>query len=159
MRPLLPLLLLVASLLGAQDTTVLLLRHAEKVSEAPDAELSPAGLQRARAWIPRLSPFHPTALYASDRRRTQQTLAPAAGALGLPLEIRPAAGVQDLVQEVLRRHRGSTVAICGHSNTLAPLARGLGLVGPLDWPETEFGRLWVLVIPATGAPRLETRNE
>lgn len=139
--------------LHAQDTTVLLLRHAEKVSEAPDAELSPAGLARAEAWAERLAKLKPAALFASDRKRTQQTLAPLAARLKVPVVARPATDVQALVEEIRKQHAGRTVVVCGHSNTLAPLAKALGVPAP-EWPGTVYDRLWILRIPEKGESSL-----
>jgi broad specificity phosphatase PhoE len=71
-----------AMVLGAQDTTVVLLRHAERQSFFDaDSPLSEAGARRALALVPLLEAFRPEVLYVSDLKRTQQTVAPVAAKL------------------------------------------------------------------------------
>src|ERR1035438_8561400 len=83
-------LITLAATLGAQDTTVVLLRHAERLSLLDgNSRLSEAGLKRAQALVPLLQSFQPSALFTSDLERTQQTLAPVAAKLGLTPRIRP----------------------------------------------------------------------
>ncbi|MCX6547574.1 MAG: histidine phosphatase family protein [Acidobacteria bacterium] len=78
--------LLAAGLL-AQDAVVILLRHAEKTHRGDTAELTAAGQRRAAALPQELLPYRPVALFASDLRRSQQTLAPLSTRLGVPVQI------------------------------------------------------------------------
>ena len=154
------LLVLGASLsLWAQDTTVVLLRHAERVSLMDDdSPLSPAGQARAQALVPLLSEFHPTWLYASDHQRTQQTLAPTAAKLGLVPLLRPKADSAALAAEILREHRGQTVLVCWHHDLRKPLAKALGRKGPVPlWSLFTYDRLWILRINPKGEVSLEER--
>ena len=59
------------------------------MSKHPDAGLSSVGRKRAENLANELAAFRPSALYASDRRRTQQTLAPLAAGDGAPGARRP----------------------------------------------------------------------
>ena len=72
-------LILFAMGLAAQDTTVVLLRHAERQSIFDgDSPLAEVGRRRAEGLVSVLAGYHPAALYTSDLKRTQQTLAPTA---------------------------------------------------------------------------------
>jgi hypothetical protein len=145
----------------AQDTTVVVVRHAEKASLTDlDTPLSEAGERRAQALAAQLAAFHPTVLYASERRRTQQTLAPTARRLGLTPHLRSSDAPEALGAEILARHRGATVTVAWHHGPHEPLARALGVQGPLPpWTATTYDRLWVIRIPAQGPAILEDRPQ
>ncbi len=129
------------------ETVVVLLRHAEKSSKHPLSELSSAGRRRAAALVPVLAPFRPKNLFASDRRRTQQTLEPTARALGLALRVLPLGDEEALAAEILGERRGETAVVCGHSDSLARIAAYLG--SEEEFPPVDgFDRLWIVRIPA-----------
>lgn len=142
-----------------QDTTVVMVRHAEKASATdPDTPISEAGRRRAAALVPQLAAFKPTVLYASERKRTQQTLAPTAAHLGLKPKLHSSDAPEALAAEILKAHRGATVAVAWHHGPHEPLARALGVEGPLPpWTASTFDRIWVIRIPAQGPARLEER--
>jgi phosphohistidine phosphatase SixA len=145
--------------LGAQDTTVVLLRHAERQSLLDsNSLLSEAGLRRAQNLVPLLETFHPSALYASDLERTQQTLAPVAAKLGLKPLIRPKGGSEALAAEILRDQRGKIVVVCWHHDLMAKVARALGVKGPVPYLSFDsYDWLWIVHVPAKGEATLEER--
>src|SRR5205809_7384909 len=67
-------------------TTVILVRHAEKNIEPnnPDPDLSPAGQARAQELVRMLGAAGVNAIYATNFKRTQQTVKPLADKLGVP---------------------------------------------------------------------------
>lgn len=129
---------------------VILVRHAEKISGAPDAELSPQGVERAQRLAILLGKAGVTRLVATDVKRTQQTLAPLAERLGLSIDVRPAREVDALARELLASPDGAVVVVAHHSNGVPRLARGLGTSVPGlsasddARPEDEFGRVIVV---------------
>lgn len=147
--------------LGAQDTTVILLRHAERQSLFDeDSPLNEAGQFRARALVPLLSGYQPTALYASDLKRTQQTLAPLTSRLGVTAQVRPKEESEALAAEILREQKGRTVLVCWHHDRMKKLVRALGVKGAVPyWPLDTYDWLWIVRIPAKGDVRLETRTQ
>lgn len=149
-------LVLAAAGLAAQDTTVVLIRHAERQSVLDgDSPLAEAGLQRARALVPLLAGYRPSALYASELKRTQQTLAPTATRLGLVPFVRSKDGTGALAGEILRSRRGQTVIVCWHHDLMKKLARALGVKGPVPyWSLYTYDRLWIVTVPAQGEVRL-----
>lgn len=131
--------------LTAQDTVVVLLRHAEKAHKGDAAQLSEAGQRRAAALPGQFTSYHPVALFASNLRRTQQTLTPLSKALALPLQIYDRGMEQALGRRILILYTGETVVVCGHSDTLMVLLEALGY--PLPFAEVRsFDRYWVLRI-------------
>jgi phosphohistidine phosphatase SixA len=154
-------LLAFATVLGARDTTVVLLRHAERQSLLDsNSPLSEAGLRRAKNLVPLLESFHPSTLYASDLERTQQTLAPVAAKLGLKPLIRSKGGSAALAAEILRDQRGKTVLVCWHHELMAKLARGLGVKSPIPyWSFDTYDWLWIVHVQAKGEATLEERRQ
>ncbi len=154
-------LFILAAVLGAQDITVVLFRHAERQSLFDgDSALSEAGLRRAKALVPLLAAFQPVAAYTSDLRRTQQTMAPTAVQLGLTPYVRPKDGSRALAAELLRDQRGKTVLVCWHHDLMKQLVRGLGVQGPVPyWSIDTYDRLWIVRVPAKGEATLEERQQ
>jgi phosphohistidine phosphatase SixA len=143
----------------AQDSVVVILRHAEKTSKRTNAELNEAGRRRARHLAGTLAVFQPTALFASDLRRTQQTLEPLAKHLGLSIQRYARGSEGALGGTLLAEYAGRTVVVCGHSDTLMDLVAALGHPEPL--PEIQgFDHYWVLrVAERTGITTLEEYNQ
>ncbi|MBK9796500.1 MAG: histidine phosphatase family protein [Holophagaceae bacterium] len=147
--------------LGARETTVVLLRHAERESLWDgDSPLSPAGQRRIQLLVPLLEAFRPTTLYTSDLARTQQTLAPLAARLGLKPLIRSKGDSATLPAEILRDHRGETLVVCWHHDLMKKLVRGLGVKGAVPyWSLDTYDWLWIVHVPDQGEASLEQRMQ
>lgn len=109
----------------ARPTVLYIVRHAEKTGETSDADLSNAGKKRADVlnWMLRDIPFD--TVYSTNVPRTLHTVEPIARANGLTVEFyKPAPGrLADIIQ---RTHRGHTLLVAGHSNTVPDLLHSLG---------------------------------
>ena len=131
---------------------VVLVRHAEKAEEpADDPPLSRQGAERARILARTLSDAGITRIHSSDTRRTRDTAAPLAAALGLEVELydpRDLPAMADRLRALPGRH-----LVVGHSNTTDVLS---GLLGGATFGEIveawEYNRLYVLT------PRPEVRG-
>ncbi|HEX8254684.1 MAG TPA: phosphoglycerate mutase family protein [Thermoanaerobaculia bacterium] len=137
-------------------TTIILVRHAEKAAVGGDMPLSEAGSARAKELARVLADARVSAIYATQYRRTQETVAPLAKALGVKPKIIEAGGKeypQTVVREVLANHKGKTVLVAGHSNTTVDVLTELGMKDPPFIPEPQFDDLFVCTIedapPAT----------
>lgn len=146
---------------GARETTVVLVRHAERESLWDgDSPLSLAGQRRIQHLVPLLEAFKPTALYTSDLARTQQTLAPLAARLGLKPVIRSKGDTPLLPSEILRDHRGETIVVCWHHDLMKKLVRGLGVKGAVPyWSLDTYDWLWIVHVPDQGEATLEQRMQ
>jgi len=123
-------------------TTLLVVRHADRV--ATQTALSPAGLVRSQELVHVGTKAGIRGIYQSDTDRSRQTAAPIATALGItPVEL-PANDVTALVTHIFANHRGQTVLVVGHSNTVPQIIAAVG--GPLlaDIPDNEFDNLFVV---------------
>ena len=153
--------LLLAACLGAGDTTVILVRHAERQSFwDADSPLAEAGLRRAQALVPQLAAFHPAALYTSELQRTRQTLAPLAARLGMAPMAFGKGDSAGLAAAILRDHRGQTVVVCWHHDLMKKLVRALGVAGPVPyWSLGSYDPLWIVRVPEAGGATLEVERQ
>lgn len=136
---------------AAAQRAIFLVRHAEKVDESRDPDLSPAGQARASRLAAHLSRAGIGALYVSEYKRTSQTAAPLASALHLTPQAVPAQDRKALVAK-LREHPDQIALVVGHSDTLPLLLRELGVAAPPAI--TDYGDLLVVVPAPSGPPTL-----
>lgn len=140
-------------------TTIVLVRHAEKaLGTIDDPPLAPEGEQRserlALIFGERSGAGHLDAIYVTDTRRTQQTAAPLAARLHLIPVVLPASDIAGSAVRILKEHRGGTILVVGHSNTLPELIRELSgkLIEPI--PDDDYGEIYVLSVPRFGKTTL-----
>jgi hypothetical protein len=129
-------------------TTVVLVRHAEKTSTAPDAVLSPQGQQRAECLAHVLHDAGIKRIYVSD---------PLAKALGIKPVIVPAKDLNTLIRDVFYGTGGNALVV-GHSDTLPLLITRVqaGTVPPIG--ENEYDGLYVLtVLEGSSTPVVKLR--
>ena len=140
---------------SATTTVVVLARHAEKeIGTIQDPPLSEEGEQRAQ----RLAQMfgrgagvgHIDAVYVSDARLTQQTAAPLVERIGKPAVPIPAADIKGTVARVMREHKGGTVLIIGHNNTVPALVREFSDIEVAPIADDEYDTLYVVSIPSFG---------
>lgn len=133
---------------------VILMRHAEKASEEADAELSDKGRERARRIANLLANTGATRLFATEVKRTQQTLAPLAERTQQKLLVRPAREVAALGGELAAMPPGTVAIVAHHSNGVPGVAKALGVsisgVSDGAMAHEAFGRVFVIA-PSCGA--------
>jgi phosphohistidine phosphatase SixA len=135
-----------AMIVNEPATVVLLVRHAEKAAEpVSDPPLTEAGQQRAAALARVAKHAGVTAIYATQYRRTQQTVKPVAAESGIVPRTLKASEVDELVSE-LQSLRGATILVAGHTNTLPRIVEKLGGGHVAPIPESDYGNLFVVVI-------------
>lgn len=144
---------------GLADTTVMIIRHAEKPESGPG--LTPEGEARARAYVGYFQhfsvdgePMVPNALYAAtdskSSMRPRLTITPLSQALGLPIDDRFADKQTKEIADALRMEaHGNHVLIAWHHGEIPKLIHELGgdsaaLILGDKWPSEVFGRMVVL---------------
>jgi phosphohistidine phosphatase SixA len=125
------------------QSTVFIVRHAEKVDDSKDAELSETGRARAETLANMLRDAKIGAIYATEFKRTQQTAAPLAKALGLTVTTLPAADQAALVAK-LRASTANSLVV-GHGNTIPDVIKALGISEPVNISESDYDNLFVVV--------------
>jgi broad specificity phosphatase PhoE len=142
---------------AAQPKTIILVRHAEKMvvpSENKDPDLSVQGEARAKEIARMFGASGITAIYATQFKRTRQTVKPLAERLRLPVTVVEAKKTSDLVSQIRARGGGETVFIAGHNNTVPEIIAALGGPSFPIIPETDFDNLYILTIQADGVTKL-----
>jgi len=129
-------------------TTVILVRHAEKNIEPnnPNPNLSPEGQARAQELVRVLGNTGVTAIYATQFVRTQQTVQPLASRLSLTVTQIDSSNTAELVRQITTSHRGGTVLIAGHNNTVPAIVTALGGGNFPVIPENEFDNMFVVTV-------------
>ena len=139
----------------AETTTVILVRHAEKaVVQGDDPPLSETGHKRAAALRHTLEKAGVSAIFVSQFQRTQQTVEPLAKALKIAPKQIEAVKIDALVSQIRQKHRGETILIAGHSNTIPAILKTLEVNEIPTIADSDYDDLFVVTIPKSGPPRL-----
>ena len=153
---------------GPKNTTVLIIRHAEKPDDGDG--LTPAGEARAKAYAEyfRDFKFHSEpvkldAIFAAadskNSRRPRLTVEPLARALGLAVNTSYRdKEVQPLASELEAHDSGKNVLVCWHHGAMIELLRAMGadpetLLPGGKWPGDEYH--WVVVLRYDAEGRLK----
>jgi broad specificity phosphatase PhoE len=137
-------------------TTVILIRHAEKIIDPnnPDVDLSAAGQVRAQEIARIFGDAGINAIYATQYRRTQETVKPLSDKTGVPVTIVDSKNTADLLAQIRAQHSGQTILIAGHNNTVPEIIAALG--GP-QYPtisESEYDNLFIVTVYRTGKAKV-----
>jgi hypothetical protein len=140
---------------------IILIRHAEKPADQENPHLSRAGVRRAERLVsfittdPAMTRFGlPVAVFATQStkhdngQRSQETVAPLAGALKLPIQT-PYLGKDyaALARLILGNpaYAGKTVLICWNHEEIPQLVAALGVTPePPKWDGSVFDRVYVI---------------
>jgi len=144
---------------AVEPVVVFLVRHAEKGADDPrDPGLTDAGRARAAELARVLGDAGVTHLFATEYRRTQETLLPLAEAVGVEVEVVGARAFDAQMERLLALEPGSIAVVAGHSNTVPALTRqlsraertaaGRDLAEHLE--EDEYDALFQVVLPPPG---------
>lgn len=137
-------------------TTVVVVRHAEKVIEAENRDplLTDAGNERAEALARLLRDVPIEAVYSSSYKRTRLTAAPAAKQAGIEVRIRDPRDSEGLRDEILEEHAGGAVLVVGHSNTVPSVLAALGIEDPPAIADDAYDDCFLVLVPEEGEPAL-----
>ena len=141
------------------STVVLIVRHAEKASDAEDSLLTEAGAQRAQALVQVALDAGVSAIYSSQFKRNRDTAQPLSDRLGvavteMPVNLQsPGDYGKVLARDIIEKHAGQTVAVIGHGNTIASTIEGLtGRGASVNSPA--YSDLFIVVVPPAGAAKV-----
>jgi broad specificity phosphatase PhoE len=138
------LLLSVLVAAATAQSTILIVRHAEKADSSNDSDLSETGRARAEALAKMLKDKNIAAIYTTEFKRTQQTAGPLAKALGITVTPLPAKDNAALVAK-LRTLKGNALVV-GHGNTIPDLIKALGISEPINIGENDYDNLFEIVL-------------
>lgn len=134
-------------------TVIIFVRHAEKEPSGHDPNLSHAGLQRANDLQYVLESTAIAAIYATPYKRTRQTVEPLSAKKGIAItEYNPTMPNKKLLDEIIAAHRGKTIVIAGHTNTIPEMLKTLtNNVFAIEIPESRYDNLFIATIAIDGA--------
>jgi phosphohistidine phosphatase SixA len=143
----LALLLLASTSVLAQSKTIFLVRHAERADTAAgksevDPDLSEAGRLRAQALATTLKDARITAVFVTEFKRTQQTAAPLAAAIGVTPAIISSKDLPGLIAKL--KDVSGPVLVVGHSNSVPAIIKALGVATPVSIGDAEFDQLFIV---------------
>jgi broad specificity phosphatase PhoE len=138
-------------------TIVIVVRNAEIETGAdPDPNLSLQGRERAARLARVLAKLQidrgVDAIFASESRRTQQTVAPLAEALSLPVNVVPAAGWSSFPDRLLHDQRGKVVLVVGHADALPAFIEEIG-GDAVSVSDNDYDALFALFVPQLSKAR------
>lgn len=137
-------------------TTVILVRHAEKKIEPenPDPDLSLEGQTRAQEIARMFADSGIQTIYATQFKRTQQTVGPLANRLGIPIIAIDAKQSAEVVRRITTDNRGQTVFVAGHNNTIPEIVNMLSGEKFGNIPESEFDNMFIVTIYRFGKAKV-----
>lgn len=132
-------------------TVVVVVRHAEtEAGTDPDPNLSVDGRERAARLAKMLSQARPVrgidAIFASEFKRTHQTVIALSETLALPVNVVPSATWSDLPRRITREHRGEYVLVAGSANSVPQLVEALS-GETVTLRDEEYDAMFVVFVP------------
>lgn len=141
------------------NTIVLLIRHAEKATDAPDSPLTDEGSKRANSLQMVLEHSQIKAIYSSQFKRNIDTVKPLAEQIGvevttIPVDLNnPQQFSESIIKEIIEKHKGETILIISHTNTI-PIMIDLLLERKVDVKKIEYSDFFLVNIPNKGTRTL-----
>ncbi len=137
-------------------TTIIFVRHADKAASPIDNPgLSAAGQRRAAELSRQLVDADVVAgvdaVYSTRYKRSQETARAVADALDLPINTYDVEDTEEILETILKRHKGKIILIVAHGNTVPVLIANLGAskkVPPIA--ESEYDNIYIISIPWFG---------
>ncbi|MEQ8712895.1 MAG: phosphoglycerate mutase family protein [Cyclobacteriaceae bacterium] len=127
-----------------EPTTLVIVRHAEKISSGDDPGLTPIGQDRADRLAEMLERHTIAAVYSTPYQRTRLTGAPTAKDNDLEVTEYDPSKAEDFLKEVINKHRGETILITGHSNTVPAMVNMLTGSSLENFSDSDYGNLFVI---------------
>ncbi len=137
-------------------TTIIFFRHAEQTShDEADPPLSEAGQRRVAELTRQLVDADVVAgidaIYSTPYIRSLETARPLADQLDLPINTYAADDTEEILDTILKNHKGKIILVIGHSNTLPVLIANLGASKKVPAiAQNEFDNIYIISIPWFG---------
>jgi len=137
-------------------TTIIFVLHADKAASPIDNPgLSAAGPRRAAELSRQLVDADVVAgvdaEYSTRYKRSQETARAVADALDLPINTYDVDDTEEILETILKRHKGKIILVVAHGNTVPVLIANLGAskkVPPIA--EAEYDNIYIISIPWFG---------
>lgn len=137
-------------------TTMIFVRHADKAAvPEDDPGLSEAGRRRVEELTRQLSDADVVAgidaIYTTPTRRAIETAQPLANRLDLPINTYAIADTEEILEAILKKHKGRIILVVAHSDTVPVLIANLGASKNVPAiAESEYDNIYIISIPWFG---------
>lgn len=129
----------------AQTTTIYCIRHAEKVDNSKNPDLSPKGYERANQWAYTFEKVPLKAIYSTDFIRTKATAKPTAESKKLEIITYDTKTLE--LEKINKNYPGQAVLIVGHSNSIPEMINQfINEKAYTTIEDTVFGNLYIISI-------------
>ncbi len=150
-------LLLAGSLAAPAQTTVFVVRHADRGAAEPDPALTETGQRQAQALATLLRDARVRHIYTTEFQRTGQTAAPTAREAGVKPEVVRQADLDHLTARVRKScAAGEAVLIVGHRSTVPRIVKALSDTEIQPLGTSEYDRLVVVTLFPDGKSSVVT---
>lgn len=132
---------------NVEQTTIILVRHAEKMKDSKDPLLTKEGMNRAENLKEILSSTAIDHIFSTDYKRTQATAAPTAASKNLEVISYNPKKMNAFGKMLLDNYQGKTILVAGHSNTTPKLLNFLmneTVVKSID--ESDYENLFIITV-------------
>ncbi len=137
-------------------TTIVLVRHAEKVDDSSDPDLSEAGYERAEKLAAMFEKISFDGVYSTNFKRTQETASPIAEMNNVEIQPYNHQNPSVQVEKWLEMHKGETILVSGHSNSTPTFANTIlgedHFSGSFD--ESDYGNILIVTVSNEGDKKL-----
>ena len=152
--------LLIAILYAATawaQSTVFVVRHADRYGTEPDPSITPEGQRQAESLARLLADTNVTRVFISEAVRTRQTAAPTTAHFHLkPVSI-DASNQDELIRQVRAGlHAGEATLIVGHRATVPKIVKALTGADVSPLAVDEYDRLQIVTLFPNGASSVLT---
>jgi len=139
------------------QSTVFVVRHADRYGTEPDPSITPEGQRQAESLARLLADAHITRIFISEALRTRQTAAPAAERFRLkPVSI-DASNQDELIRQVRTGLRdGEATLIVGHRGTVPKIVKALSGKDVSPLAVGEYDRLQIVTLFPNGSSSVLT---
>ena len=141
-----------------QPKTIYIVRHAEKLLNGDDPELSVAGNARSVKLSQILADKDIKHIYSTDYKRTRMTATPTANAAGITIKTYEPKNHDELVEQ-LKSVEGNAL-IVGHSNTVGQIANYFVGDGTkfADLKDSEYNYIYIVTLAKDGTSSVERKT-
>src|SRR5262249_14782298 len=121
---------------------------------ADDPHLSSNGQTRARLLAYMLGDANIKAIYTTPFARTRETAQPLAKEIGLTIDQIDITDYDKFAARLLADHRGESILVVGHSNTLAQIIAALGGGQINKIADNEYDNFYIVTVYQTGKAKI-----
>jgi phosphohistidine phosphatase SixA len=130
--------------------TIYIVRHAEKVDESRDPELSLQGQKRAVNLALLLRDAQVKRIFVTEFKRTMSTAQKMAEQNQITPQVIPGKEIDKLIADL--HAESDNALVVGHSNTVPSILKALGMTDVKYIEDNEYDRLVIVHLSKTSAP-------